>query len=300
MAGSTDDIDELYRVPLTEFTAARNALAKRLGPGGADVKTLSKPPVAAWAINQVYWRRRDVYDAMIEAAREARAAHQATLAGKKADVRAASKAHEQAMDAVLKAALEILKSDGQPATEATRQAIATTLRALPSPDSPGRLSRTLQPGGLEMLTGMPVREAPRGGTVVKGPGPASAKTAAGKAAPAAGPRKADVDPRALAKARERVSEAARAARIAEHAASRDEFDAARAARAAEQADRAVAAAREALEAAQRRLEEAEEEAAAAGRARREAERKAQKSAEALDAARERLDEAERAVQELKG
>jgi hypothetical protein len=299
MARQDDEIDELYRLPLAGFTSARNALAKRLGADGTAVRTLTKPPVPAWAINQVYWRRRNVYDAMVDAAVEARSAHQATLAGKKADVRAASKAHEQAMDAVLKAALDILEEDGQPATDATRQAIATTLRALPSPDPPGRLSRTLQPGGLEMLTGLPIREGPRAAAIAKRPSPPAGKAETRDPAKPARARRADVDPRALAKARDAVSEATRTARLADHAASRDEFEAARAARAADQAARALSAARDALEAAQRHVEEAEEEAAAADRARTDADRKAQKSADALAAARERLETAQRALESLK-
>src|SRR5919198_2240368 len=46
MAG---DVDRLYELPLGEFTAARNALAKELSdPEGRKLK---KPSVAAWAGN---------------------------------------------------------------------------------------------------------------------------------------------------------------------------------------------------------------------------------------------------------
>ena len=47
------EIDRLYQLPLDEFTDARNALAKAAGKNGAKVRGLRKPPVAAWAINQV-------------------------------------------------------------------------------------------------------------------------------------------------------------------------------------------------------------------------------------------------------
>ena len=40
MADADDKIDELYQLPLGEFTPARNALAKELGEGG--VKKLEK------------------------------------------------------------------------------------------------------------------------------------------------------------------------------------------------------------------------------------------------------------------
>ncbi len=46
--------DELFRLPLSEFTAARNALAAKLKKDGDSaesdrIKALSKPPVSAWA-----------------------------------------------------------------------------------------------------------------------------------------------------------------------------------------------------------------------------------------------------------
>ena len=55
-----EEIAGLYQLPLADFTAARNALAKQAGARASEVKALQKPPVAAWAINQLYWQRRDV------------------------------------------------------------------------------------------------------------------------------------------------------------------------------------------------------------------------------------------------
>ena len=147
-----EEIARLYQLPLADFTAARNALAKQAGARASEVKALQKPPVAAWAINQLFWQRRDVYDRLIGAAGDLRAAHGAVLAGKSGDVRAAGESHEEAIEAALKATLALLRDAGQPATDATRQAIATTLRALPGTDPPGHLSATLQPGGFEMLS----------------------------------------------------------------------------------------------------------------------------------------------------
>ena len=52
--------DELYQVPLGEFTAARDALAARLKASGdkdaaAAARKARKPSIAAWASNQVVW-----------------------------------------------------------------------------------------------------------------------------------------------------------------------------------------------------------------------------------------------------
>src|SRR6476646_9067409 len=132
-------IDHLYQLPLEEFTAARNALAKDAGADAAQVRALAKPPIAAWAVNQLYWHDRGTWDALIEAAENARRAHKAVLAGRGGDVRAAGTVHEEAAEAALKATLKILADAGHPVTDATRQAIATTIRALPADAAPGRL-----------------------------------------------------------------------------------------------------------------------------------------------------------------
>ena len=52
-----DEVDRLYKLPLEEFTAARNDLAKQLGD--ASVKQLKKPTVPAWTVNQLA-RTREV------------------------------------------------------------------------------------------------------------------------------------------------------------------------------------------------------------------------------------------------
>ena len=59
-------IDELYALPLAEFTAARNALAKTVkGDDATRVKRLEKPSLVPWAVNQLYWRERRTYDRLI-------------------------------------------------------------------------------------------------------------------------------------------------------------------------------------------------------------------------------------------
>jgi hypothetical protein len=286
------EIDRLYQVPPGEFTAARNALAKQAGSDAPAVRRLAKPPVAAWAINQVYWKERGTYDALIEAAGALRQAHKAVLAGRRADLRAAGKAHEEALDAALKAALSALKESGHPATDATRQAILTTLRALPAEEPAGRLARTLQPGGFEMLAGLSIGGAQAGSRSARQKEEAAGKQAAaqsgksgkpgGTVARVPAPR---VDPKALARARETAARAARELREAEHAARREEFEAARAAREAEKTAKQVEQAREALETAREDLAAAEAAAAAAAEARDAAEARAKKADERLEEAR---------------
>ena len=65
-----NEIDALFVLPLADFTGARNALAARLKKDGrADdaerVKSLRKPPVSAWVVNQLYWRHREAFDRLL-------------------------------------------------------------------------------------------------------------------------------------------------------------------------------------------------------------------------------------------
>ena len=69
-------IDELYKLPLGEFTQARNALAKSLS--GADRKQVSalvKPTLPMWIVNQLYWQDPPVYRALADASEKLRVAH---------------------------------------------------------------------------------------------------------------------------------------------------------------------------------------------------------------------------------
>mgnify|MGYP001176960089 CR=1 FL=1 len=65
-----DQIDQLYQLPLDEFTVARNALAK--DSGASEIKKLEKPNLAAWTVNQLYWRNRKAYDEVTKAAERMR------------------------------------------------------------------------------------------------------------------------------------------------------------------------------------------------------------------------------------
>src|SRR5262245_3646551 len=125
------DLNHLYQLPLEEFTAARNALAKSAGKDAAAVRALTKPPLAAWAVNRLYGQDRRSWDALIESAENLRRANKAVLAGRAGDVRAAGQVHDEAVQDALKATLSLLSGAGHPVTDATKQSILTTLRALP-------------------------------------------------------------------------------------------------------------------------------------------------------------------------
>jgi hypothetical protein len=324
------EIDRLYQLAPDEFTAARNALAKTAGADAPEVRRLTKPPLAAWAVNQLYWKRRGLYDALIGASQELRQVHKAILAGRapsreataeagRGDLRAAGKSHDEALESASKAALAILQEGGHPATDATRQAILTTLRALPAEEPAGRLTRALQPGGFEMLAGLSLggglkrnlrqtAEATKKADATKraevtqekatqeAPGARRrSPTPGGTTAKAETPAEKRAREQVLSRAREAAAKAEREQRAAEHAAQREEFEAARSAREAEKAVKQLEQAREALAAAQQEFETAKASAATAARARDAAARRSKEAQRALEAARTRSQAALKAI-----
>jgi hypothetical protein len=241
-------IDELYQRPLSEFTAARNALAKTIGgDAGARIRRLAKPPAVPWAVNQLYWKARPVYDRLMESGRALRAAHVAALEGKAADVGSAGVAHREAIAEAVRRALRLANAASvSPDADALARTLDALSLAAAPPDHPGRLTEVLRPAGFEALTGV----APAA------PGTSSQRAA--PATPAAAPRSARDERRRAAEAKEAAREAAERRKRAEAAvkAAADALARAKAAetdarRALDQAQRDVRAAEAQLEAAER-------------------------------------------------
>lgn len=275
-------VDKLYQLPLDEFTAARNALAKEAGRDGSAIRQLAKPPLAAWAVNQLYWDRRPAYDALVDAAERMRKTHKAVIEGRRGDLRAAGREHELALESALKSTVDLLTERGQPVTDASRHAILNTLRALPGNEPPGRLSQALTPGGFEMLAGVVPRKG-SGGVPVRG----SARLKVGRSADPGTQGSKDLRTEKEARQRAERDAAERAVRDAEHHARRAEFEMARAVRDATRAEKRLEEARQALERAKEDVAAADRDAAAAIRVREAAERKSRDAESALEAARSR-------------
>lgn len=160
MASRSEDpkVDGLYQLPPNDFTRERNALAKEIGGDeGKRIKALPKPSASAWAVNQLYWRDRPTYDALVSASEHLRTAHRAVLAGRSADLRAADAAHRQAANAAMASTLRLAKEAGQNVSSAMQTEIARTLESLPAEGPAGHLAKPLSPGGFEALQGMPIR-----------------------------------------------------------------------------------------------------------------------------------------------
>lgn len=262
MAGSLDDrIDQLYQLPLDEFTEARNALAKDAGARATEVRKLEKPNLAAWTVNQLYWRERKTYDDVIKAAERMRAVYKQMLAGKTADVRGAEEIHQEALREAKQAAKRMLEEGGHPNPDAVMMPIAETLDALPGDDPPGRLTKPLRRMGFNVLEGVPI--AAKAGPI-RSRAAAEKKAAATTQPTAKGRRASDDEEREAAMARQRLRFAEAAEREAE--ASLD-----RAKRAVERAERT----RERIE---RELKEAADAEKSALRERAHAEKALEKAA----------------------
>jgi flagellar biosynthesis GTPase FlhF len=149
-----DDIDALFQAPLAEFTAARNALAKARGADGAAIRGIEKPSAAAWAVNQIYWRQRRIYDQLVRASDRLRGAHAQILKGKHVDLAPLDQAHHAAVRTAVAAARDALVSAGDAATPATMNAVQDAVGALPVDGPPGRLTRPPAPVGFNALTGL--------------------------------------------------------------------------------------------------------------------------------------------------
>src|ERR687898_953504 len=99
------ETQKLYGLPLSEFTAARNARAKALKQQdpelAAAVAALPKPSVAAGALNELAREDPSEVRALIQSGKRLRAAQEAAVAGKSgADLNEAVAEHRAALDRV--------------------------------------------------------------------------------------------------------------------------------------------------------------------------------------------------------
>jgi hypothetical protein len=235
--GSTE-IHALFKLPLGEFTAARNALAAELKKAGkqADAsaaKSLAKPSVSAWVVNQLYWRHRGLFDRLIQAGDRMRKAQASQTAGDSA--REAANARREAVTALTKIAEGLLLGADHGATRDLLRRVTTTLEALssygslPNAPSAGCLTDDVAPPGFEALVGLPAGAARRLARK------SAEKLRSQPRAPSA--KAAHVEQRATERAARRAEEQRRKARAAAEAQVRDAERTLKAAR--KQAERAA-------------------------------------------------------------
>ena len=157
-------IDALYALPLGEFTAARNALAKTLkgDPAATTVKALAKPSVLAWAINQLYWHDRALFDRVMTAGQALRAGQIARLEGRGGHGDTTASEHRSALAAASAAANRRADAAGLNApTDSLGRMLETLSTAAGLPAHPGRFVEAVQPAGFEALLGLAPATASR-------------------------------------------------------------------------------------------------------------------------------------------
>ena len=184
------ELERLYGVPLEEFTTARNELATRLRKAGqaeaADrVKALRKPSVAVWTVNQLARRHSAEVEELIESGKRLRDAQAKALRGTAADtVREATAAERASLRKLTRLAEQVLSEEGRPATAATLERVASTLRAAAvEPDaasllSAGRLPDEVESSGFAALAAMappPSRRRPAANREERKPNAAQVK-----------------------------------------------------------------------------------------------------------------------------
>jgi hypothetical protein len=141
-----DDIDRLFALPLDEFTSARNELARQLKEDGdaesaEQVRSLTKPSVPAWAINQLARRDEKGVRSLLNVAARLRSAQERSLRGERAadELRSAQAEERELLRRLTQRAAEVLREAGRPATGATLDRVSSTLRAAAVAE-PGRTS----------------------------------------------------------------------------------------------------------------------------------------------------------------
>src|SRR4051812_6230587 len=119
------ELDELYRAPFDEFIARRDALAKSLRKDGRrdeadEVKTLKKPALSAWALNQL---PQDAIEGLLGAGAALRQARGGDT------LRDATRDERAAVDDLASQATALLRQAGHTVTDKTAGEIRDTLHA---------------------------------------------------------------------------------------------------------------------------------------------------------------------------
>ena len=307
--GLAHDIEALFKMPLGDFTAARNALASRLKKSGQHgdaeaIKTLQKPSVAAWVVNQLFWHHRSEFDRLIDAGERFRRAQAAQLSGKASDVREPLNARREVLAALSRVAADVLQTGGYSATPDMMRRVTSTLEALSTygalPEAPraGRLTDDVEPPGFETLAalvprvGQAKRDAEEGPTrVLRFRAEPDAKPARRTDSTEDEKRRQDERKAQVAAAKTAVLDAERALRDARKAAEQAEANLKKAALQAKEAER------ERTEFEKRMAKVAADADAAREQARRVAE-EAEDAAQSVEDAERALEDARRQLQSL--
>jgi hypothetical protein len=165
MASAYDNaFAELYRAPFDKFVAERKRLAAELrasgdSAGAARLSNVTRPPISAWAVNQLFWQDRKTFDDLFKTAERLR---DAAL-----DPRA-TEAHRDVIAKLRNRAVKLLTGAGKAAGESTLRRVTSTLTALAAigsfdPDPPGALKGDRDPPGFDvagLMASLPAKQKP--------------------------------------------------------------------------------------------------------------------------------------------
>jgi hypothetical protein len=167
--GETLDIDDLFALPLDEFTSTRNALAKQLKQAGdaeaaEQVRSLAKPSVSAWTVNQLARREPEAVRSLLNVASRLRSAQERSLKGDRTadELRAAQAEERELIRDLARRAEGVLREAGRPASGTTLERVSSLLRA----SREGRLIGDVEVSGFDAFAGMEVG-ATRGGRATR-------------------------------------------------------------------------------------------------------------------------------------
>jgi hypothetical protein len=166
MSTDVGDLDAalaaLYQLPLEQFVATRDQLARRLRAAGdrdtaRRVAGLRRPPVSAWAANQLAHAAPNAVAELLEVGAALRQAQQKALAGQPGaarQLRTATAHLRAAITRLSQRAETLLVRSGHAASDATLARLAATLQAAATGDeatraalAQGRLPGDLDPAG---------------------------------------------------------------------------------------------------------------------------------------------------------
>lgn len=136
-----DIADELYALPLADFTPARDVKAKELKGDdvGKLVKALKKPSTAAWVVNLLVRREQQQVDQVISVGEALRGA-QASMSGD--ELRALTKQRRQLTAAVTLQARQLAAEEGVKVTQAVADQVEATLTAAMIDEDCGKAVRS--------------------------------------------------------------------------------------------------------------------------------------------------------------
>ena len=149
MAKSYDEaVTALYQASHGSFVAERQRLQAQLKADGDKTAALkfaklARPPISAWAVNQLWWQAREDFEELFE-----------TAAMLRAGTWSASSAHRKALAKLAARAATLLTDSGHAASEATLRRITMTLAGLAAsggfaPEAAGALAKDRDPPGFE-------------------------------------------------------------------------------------------------------------------------------------------------------